>query len=119
MGIPEPGFRVYKGIIDEDRCDAIIETFENSTIIKSRAGARHLLTIPEINSLANNINLLEIASKELSSDAIPFRATLFAKTSSANWLTIWHQDTALPLKYHFDSAEWGPWKCPAIDSAQF
>ena len=22
---------------------------------------------------------------------------------------MWHQDTALPLKHHFDSAEWGPW----------
>lgn len=109
MRIPEPGFRIYKNIIDEDQCDFLAEILKKSESNKSRAGARHLLTIPEIISLANNFKLLEIAANELSSEAIPFRATLFAKTPSANWLTVWHQDTALPLHRRFDSTEWGPW----------
>lgn len=109
MRIPGPGFRIYRDIIDEYQCDTLVEALSNSDVIKSRAGARHLLTIPKIASLANDCRLLEIASKELSSNAVPFRATLFAKTASANWLTVWHQDTALPLKQHIDSTEWGPW----------
>jgi ectoine hydroxylase-related dioxygenase (phytanoyl-CoA dioxygenase family) len=109
MGIPEPGFRIYKNVIDEDQCDSLIETLEYSESHKSRAGARHLLNIPQVSLLANDSRLLAIALAELGSNVTPFRATLFSKTADTNWLTIWHQDTALPLKHHFDSAEWGPW----------
>ena len=35
--------------------------------------------------------------------------TLFEKSSRTNWLTPWHQDTALPLTTRFDSTGWGPW----------
>jgi ectoine hydroxylase-related dioxygenase (phytanoyl-CoA dioxygenase family) len=107
--VAAPGFRIYEDVIDEKECDALIEALQNSDILKSRAGARHLLNISEIVSIANDSRLLEIAAKELSTAALPFRATLFAKTASANWLTVWHQDTALPLKHQFDCAEWGPW----------
>lgn len=41
--------------------------------------------------------------------AIPFRATLFDKSPDANWLVVWHQDTALPLRERNESPEWGPW----------
>jgi ectoine hydroxylase-related dioxygenase (phytanoyl-CoA dioxygenase family) len=47
--------------------------------------------------------------RSLASDAEPFRATLFHKTSRSNWLIPWHQDTALPLTHRIDDAEWGPW----------
>ncbi len=40
---------------------------------------------------------------------MPYRATLFEKSERANWLVVWHQDTALPLVSRFDSQEWGPW----------
>jgi hypothetical protein len=42
-------------------------------------------------------------------DAIPFRATLFEKTLAANWLVVWHQDTALPLRERQELQGWGPW----------
>jgi ectoine hydroxylase-related dioxygenase (phytanoyl-CoA dioxygenase family) len=42
-------------------------------------------------------------------DAFPFRATLFDKSPGANWLVVWHQDTALPLRQRIDLAGWGPW----------
>jgi ectoine hydroxylase-related dioxygenase (phytanoyl-CoA dioxygenase family) len=44
---------------------------------------------------------------------LPFRATLFDKSAMANWLVVWHQDTALPLESRIDSAEWGPWSLKA------
>jgi ectoine hydroxylase-related dioxygenase (phytanoyl-CoA dioxygenase family) len=40
---------------------------------------------------------------------VPFRATLFDKSSGRNWLVPWHQDTALPLQERRDVAGWGPW----------
>lgn len=44
---------------------------------------------------------------------MPFRATLFDKSAAANWLVVWHQDTALPLRSRVDDGEWGPWSTKA------
>ena len=38
-----------------------------------------------------------------------FRATLFDKSPLANWLVVWHQDTALPIRERHDALGWGPW----------
>jgi ectoine hydroxylase-related dioxygenase (phytanoyl-CoA dioxygenase family) len=40
---------------------------------------------------------------------VPFRATLFEKSLHSNWLVVWHQDTALPLRQRQDVHGWGPW----------
>ena len=53
--------------------------------------------------------MLAIARSFLGSSAVPFRATLFDKSPDANWLVVWHQDTALPLGQRNDAPEWGPW----------
>ena len=37
---------------------------------------------------------------------MPFRATLFDKSPQANWLVVWHQDTALPLRRRLDISGW-------------
>src|SRR2546421_1540057 len=40
---------------------------------------------------------------------IPYRATLFNKSASTNWLVAWHQDTTLPVRNRVDLAGWRPW----------
>jgi ectoine hydroxylase-related dioxygenase (phytanoyl-CoA dioxygenase family) len=62
-----------------------------------------------VSALANADRLTRLAREWLGSAAIPFRATLFEKSGSTNWLIPWHQDTALPLAEKFDVADWGPW----------
>jgi len=52
---------------------------------------------------------MEIAQETLGRDAFPFRATLFDKSPTANWLVVWHQDTALPLQERREAPGWGPW----------
>ena len=52
-------------------------------------------------------------AREFVGAAVPFRATLFDKSSSANWLVVWHQDTALPLRARVDQDGWGPWSTKA------
>jgi len=64
-------------------------------------------------TLANDDRLKAIARTALGGPAVPFRATLFAKTGEANWLIAWHQDTALPLNARFDATGWGPWSLKA------
>ena len=49
----------------------------------------------------------------LGPDAVTYRATLFDKSPTANWLVVWHQDTALPLRERADVPGWGPWSVKA------
>ena len=52
---------------------------------------------------------MELACSVLGPTAFPFRATLFEKSSKSNWLVVWHQDTALPLRQRSEASGWGPW----------
>ena len=70
---------------------------------------RHALRHPEVCAVASDSRLLDIAREILACDPFPFRATLFDKSPVSNWLVVWHQDTALPLRERRDIAEWGPW----------
>jgi ectoine hydroxylase-related dioxygenase (phytanoyl-CoA dioxygenase family) len=75
----------------------------------SRAGARHIMGCGAVARLARDPRLIDIASQWLGGAAIPFKATLFEKSTDANWLVSWHQDTALPLSRQHEAAGWGPW----------
>ena len=63
--------------------------------------------------VANHQRLLGIARRALGATAVPFRATLFEKSGYANWLVVWHQDTALPVCSRFDAPDWGAWSMKA------
>lgn len=105
----ESGFGIIEDVITHDECDFIIQTFANLKDKQTRAGARHLMSVPLVSALANDERLLEIARRELNTEAFPFRATLFAKTGKANWLVVWHQDTALPLRRRHEETGWTSW----------
>jgi ectoine hydroxylase-related dioxygenase (phytanoyl-CoA dioxygenase family) len=49
----------------------------------------------------------------LATAAIRFRARLFDKSPHNNWLVVWHQDTALPLRKRCDVSGCGPWSVKA------
>jgi hypothetical protein len=104
-----PGFRIVEGVVSVGECDALVQSLTDSHVIRGRAGARHLMTVPEIARLARDERLIRIARRELNAEPFPFRVTLFEKSGKANWLVVWHQDTALPLKRRFDAKGWGPW----------
>jgi hypothetical protein len=76
---------------------------------RSRAGRRHLLIEPAVATMARDHRLIDVASGVLGSTAIPFRATFFDKSREANWLVVWHQGTALPMRHRHDKPGWGPW----------
>lgn len=105
----EPGFRIVAGVLSPQACDGLLRILSNAEIGRSRAGARHLLAVPQVARLARAPSLLALARQELGKEPFPFRATLFEKSGKANWLAVWHQDTALPLARRFDASGWGPW----------
>jgi len=105
----KPGFRISEGGLSPEECEALVECLSNAKVSKGRAGARHLMGVPEVARLACDRRLLDIARCELGAEPFPFRVTLFEKTGKANWLVVWHQDRALPLRTRFDAPGWGPW----------
>jgi ectoine hydroxylase-related dioxygenase (phytanoyl-CoA dioxygenase family) len=97
------------GLLTPTDLDPLIAKLSEPGLPRSRAGVRHAMRFRCVNSLARDGRLLEIARQVLGEGALPFKATVFDKSSTANWLVVWHQDTALPLKRRRELAEWGPW----------
>jgi ectoine hydroxylase-related dioxygenase (phytanoyl-CoA dioxygenase family) len=112
MGIAVDGYEVHPQVLSGGEVSAAADAISGVTI-RSRAGARHLMRHPEVAALANDQRLLRLAGSALGAGARPFRATLFDKSPAANWLVVWHQDTALPLRARRPIAGWGPWSVKA------
>ena len=111
--IDRSGVRIEDNVFSDAECDDLIEAAPLGLQGRSRAGARHLMAIPAVVAASKDERLLRIARRALSQGAVPFRATLFDKSAMANWLVVWHQDTALPLESRNDSTKWGPWSLKA------
>ena len=107
------GFWMEDNVFSYRECDNLINAVPHSLQGRSRAGARNLMSITAIEAAAKDERLLRIARRSLGDGAVAFRATLFDKSARANWLVVWHQDTALPLESRNDLAEWGPWSMKA------
>jgi len=103
----ENGFFVEENVLGKSDAEHLLRALAN--VPHSRAGSRHLMSLPAVGQLASDPRLLNIAAAALNSTAVPFRATLFDKSPAANWKVAWHQDTALPLTRRQESAGWGPW----------
>ena len=105
----EPGYSIAEKVFSDRECDELVDSLTAVNVARGRAGARHLMTHPLVNATAHDPRLLRIARGFLGDPVVPYRATLFEKSDQANWLVVWHQDTALPLTCANNHAEWGPW----------
>ena len=103
------GFAVIPEVLGHKDIDVLIEVLSRAELPRSRAGVRHAMKLPAVSAVARDSRLLEIAQGILGGGAFPFRATLFDKSPTANWLVVWHQDTALPLQERRETPGWGPW----------
>jgi hypothetical protein len=88
------GFAVVPGVLSRRDIAAIAGDLAAEALQRSRAGARHLLSVPAIAALARDPRLTRIAADVLGCDPLPFGATLFDKSPDPNWLVAWHQWSA-------------------------
>src|SRR5208282_2418388 len=100
--IEEDGFAILPGLFSQDYLDRLLREINELAPRRSRAGVRHALGLPPVSAAARQPQMIELARGVLGPDAFPFRATLFDKSPEANWLIVWHQDTALPLREKVD-----------------
>lgn len=113
MRMSDLGYSITESVLSSHECAQLIAALASGDTRRGRAGARHLMTTPEVAALTTDPRLLYLAAESLGGRATPYRATLFEKTGRANWLVVWHQDTALPLTSRIHSSEWGPWSVKA------
>jgi ectoine hydroxylase-related dioxygenase (phytanoyl-CoA dioxygenase family) len=103
------GHAAVECVFDTLEVDSILDALNRTPLARTRAGARHAMQNPVVTDLVRDPRLLGLVRSVLGPDALPFRATLFDKSPTANWLVVWHQDTALPLRQRQDVPGWGPW----------
>jgi len=107
--VEEQGFAVIQDVFRSEFLNEALKEISRWSPRRSRAGVRHALRLEPVGRIARSPQLTKIASGVLGPAAVPFRATLFDKTPDANWLVVWHQDTALPLTESREVQGWGPW----------
>ncbi len=107
--IQKQGCAIIPEVLTPKEVDALLEKLNRADLPRSRAGVRHAMRLPAVAAVAQDSRLMEIAQQVLGEEAFPFRATLFDKSPTANWLVVWHQDTALPLCERRETPGWGPW----------
>jgi ectoine hydroxylase-related dioxygenase (phytanoyl-CoA dioxygenase family) len=103
------GFAIIRDVLPWQDIAGALSNLEDAALRRSRAGVRHAFDSAGIARFSRNSELLAIARETLGEAAFPFRATLFDKSSAANWLVVWHQDTALPIQERHETPGWGPW----------
>jgi ectoine hydroxylase-related dioxygenase (phytanoyl-CoA dioxygenase family) len=107
--IERTGYAVVPGIFTKEVLDDLLQRINKLAPRRSRAGLRHAMSLPPVGDLARHPQMIDLAREVLGAHTFPFRATLFDKSPAANWLVVWHQDTALPLRERSEVAGWGPW----------
>ena len=103
------GFAVVPEVLEWNEIQSLVDSLSEIGLSRSKAGIRHMLRHKATAAIAYDSRLMAMARHVLDTDATPFHATLFDKSPNANWLVVWHQDTALPLASTFDAPGWGPW----------
>jgi ectoine hydroxylase-related dioxygenase (phytanoyl-CoA dioxygenase family) len=107
--ISEQGYAIFPNVCRAETLAPLQKLFADSEVKRSRAGIRHAMGYEPVARIAHDPRLLDIAKAVLGPAAVPYHATLFEKSPDANWLVVWHQDTALPLCERLERSGWGHW----------
>lgn len=100
------GFAESRGVlISASLCDEIAGQITQ----ESGVSQRHLIDHPSVLQLLRHDALTTSVKALLGPGAFAYKATLFDKSSEANWLVAWHQDVAIPITHRADIPGWRGW----------
>src|SRR6266853_1952013 len=92
------GFTILEDVLPLEEVAHLSAELCNSTLTRSRAGIRNLLSHAAVHDLALHPRLLGLARAVIGDSVRPLAATLFEKPAARSWLVAWHQDATLPLR---------------------
>ena|SRR5918995_6991051 len=75
------GFSVYERVFTRHEMACAIETLAACEMKRTKAGARHVLSVPAVRSLADDARLLNLAAHFVAPQPVAFRAMLFDITA--------------------------------------
>lgn len=109
----DQGYSIHDQVFDASQMRDVLDALAAAHVERTKAGARHVLRVPRVRELSSDSRLVAIAGRLLGTTPVAFRATLFDKSPTSNWLVVWHQDRSLPLVRRIDGPGWGPWSTKA------
>jgi len=101
------GFEVVAQAVSAAIRDELLLAFDR--LVGAAPGNREGMRDPVIRALASSAGIRALVAPVLGPDAFAYRATLFDKTPTANWLVTWHQDLLVPVTERRDAPGYGPW----------
>jgi ectoine hydroxylase-related dioxygenase (phytanoyl-CoA dioxygenase family) len=118
--LEEDGFSVLSNVFGKPEVELLTELISKIGLeegVRSRGGVyaiRNLLHLsPVVTELANSARVRSIVEEILRDQFFAVRATLFDKTTAANWLVPWHQDVTVCVDAKLDVPGYGPWTVKA------
>lgn len=118
LQIERDGFAVVPDVIDDAQVAALIAVVEAADFARSMRGgevygARNILEVREIATLARNPNLTALVAGFIGPSAHVVRGIFFDKTPGANWPVAWHQDLSLAVAERREVEGWTNWSLKA------
>lgn len=101
------GFAIVPRVVDERQRTALANDCD--ALLGSSPGDRDGFRAASVRALARSPAVRTLVEAELGREAFAYRATLFDKTPTANWLVAWHQDLLIPVRERRDVPGFGPW----------
>lgn len=100
------GFEVVPQVVSAATRDELLLAFDR---LGASPGNRDGLRDPVVRALAASPAIRALVEPVLGTAAFAYRATLFDKTPTANWLVTWHQGLMVPVAERPDVPGYGPW----------
>lgn len=114
--IANDGFALVEQVLTTQTIESLIEAIasaQKSSFAKCRGNSiyaiRNLLQVPEVQALASEPPIIDLADKVLGTNAYPVKGFLFDKTAKANWKVAWHQDITIAVKEKKPVKGFYPW----------
>lgn len=106
------GYALADILLAKHQCEHIAASLP-AVIGVGRGGIRNLISHPTVIKLLNHERLGSYLWSVIGRDLVAVKATLFDKTTDANWRAQWHQDCVIAVKERMQAQGYGGWSTKA------